>query len=167
MRTHTTGLHTEAYVCARILVPKNPNLSFLLLFLCFFYIICLYLVTFYVFLVSVSLFKCLFVLNIIRLGFSLIFLCFTNMHITWLCIDAMGDVMQWGKSRIHMNMHFDDEYVCFMLACMSRCLGYIQCLIPCCHAYACCHDLFATLDDMYDKSMLGFVMLWDAMIDVC
>ena len=41
MRMYTTGMRTQAYVFAHILVPKNPNLSFLLLFLYFFYIICL------------------------------------------------------------------------------------------------------------------------------
>ena len=28
MRMHATGLRTQAYECARILVPRNPNLSF-------------------------------------------------------------------------------------------------------------------------------------------
>ena len=41
MRMHTTSLRTQAYVCARILLPRNPNLSFLLLFLYFFHVICL------------------------------------------------------------------------------------------------------------------------------
>ena len=34
------------FVCAHILVPKKPNLGFVLLFLCFFYTICLCLVPF-------------------------------------------------------------------------------------------------------------------------
>ena len=41
MRTHTTGLCAHAYVCARILVPRNLKLSFLLLFIYLFHIICL------------------------------------------------------------------------------------------------------------------------------
>ena len=28
MRMHTTNLRTQAYVCARILVPRNPNFDF-------------------------------------------------------------------------------------------------------------------------------------------
>jgi len=42
VRIHTTNLRTQAYVCAHILMHRNPNLSFLLLFLYFFYIICFY-----------------------------------------------------------------------------------------------------------------------------
>ena len=28
MRTHTTGLHMQAYICAHILVSRNPNFEF-------------------------------------------------------------------------------------------------------------------------------------------
>ena len=71
MRTHTTSMHTQAYVCACILVPRNPNSSFLLLFLLLFYIICLY---FYLLVCFLSfLFLCSHVCFSLyaRLGFSI------------------------------------------------------------------------------------------------
>ena len=66
MRTHTTSLHTQAYVCTRILVPRNPNSSFLLLFLLLFYIICLsfnLLVCFWVIYFSIHMFVCYYMLD--------------------------------------------------------------------------------------------------------
>jgi len=51
------GCVHRPYVCAHVLKARNPNSSFLLLFLCFSYIICLYFVLF--FYVLDSLFLCL------------------------------------------------------------------------------------------------------------
>ena len=66
MCTHTTDLCTLAYVCAHIVVPRNPNLGFLFLVLCFFHIIFPFFVHFYAFYFSVSLFNCLFAFNMLN-----------------------------------------------------------------------------------------------------
>ena len=39
---HTTSLRTQAYVCARIFMPRNPNLNFPVSSACLFYLTCLH-----------------------------------------------------------------------------------------------------------------------------
>ena len=73
-----------AHICRLMYVHAYFSLEtlirvFLLLFLCFFYILCLCFVLF-LFSWVVSLFICLFVLNMIRLGFSLMFSLFYHEH---------------------------------------------------------------------------------------
>ena len=82
MRTHTIGLRTQAYVCARILMPRNPNLSFSVssslflsylmplfgLFLCFLSFC------------SFVLFVCLFVFRTLDYGFLFVS-CFDTMNV--------------------------------------------------------------------------------------
>ena len=80
---YTTNPHTQAYVCACILQPKTLIQVFLLLFLCFFYIICLcFVLFFYMFLNFCFSFYLFFVLNMIRLGvfFSFSFFFFNHEH---------------------------------------------------------------------------------------
>jgi len=55
----------QAYVCEHILLPRNPNLSFMLLFLYFFHIKCLYLNHLLCFLSSCFSVYLLFVLNML------------------------------------------------------------------------------------------------------
>ena len=95
MCMHTTGMRMQAYVCARILVPRNPNSSFLLVFLLLFYIICL---CFYLIVCFLSfLFLCSHVCLSLyaKLGFSLKVLTLMLCH-SFTCpfIDAIGAMMQ-------------------------------------------------------------------------
>ena len=92
-----------ARVCRLMYVHAFFNLEtlirvFLLLFLCFFYILCLCFVLFLCSWVVVSLFICLFVLNMIRLGFSLMFSLFYHEHAHDMFIHwCIGVMMQYSK----------------------------------------------------------------------
>jgi len=122
MCTHTTGPRMQAYVCACILVLRNPNLDFLLLFLCFFYILCLCFALFACSWVTASLFIYVFALNMTRLGCSLCFLLWYHEHaLIWSCIHAIGVVIlqgKWGKSCIGMDLHFY-MFVWCLISCLE------------------------------------------------
>jgi len=69
MCMHTTDMHMQVYVCACILVSKNPHLSFMFLSFHFFYIICLCFDVFVCFLVFVPLFYYVLSFNMLDWGF--------------------------------------------------------------------------------------------------
>ena len=71
------GYVCRPYVCIRTLVPRNPNSTFLLLFLYSVYIICFCFVLFYAY---KSLFLCLFVLRMLDQGFFSILSSFCHGH---------------------------------------------------------------------------------------
>ena len=80
LHTHTTGLRMQAHVCECILLPRNPNLSFLLLFLYFFHIKCLCLDPLLCFLSPCFFVYLLFVLNMLDQGFPSTFSLFYHEH---------------------------------------------------------------------------------------
>ena len=151
-------------------MPRNPNLSFLLLFLVSF-ISYAYVLTFFYYDFQSLLWFLLVCLSLtwwIRVSFLFLAL------IPWTCIHmsmhwCIGTVVQqgkWDKSCIHMNMHMELPWwwmwTCFVgwYALDVLMISY-ACLILICPCFYHICLLPWMIWDKHDRCMLGFMMIWE------